>query len=400
MHSEIKIFDNIYWVGGNDRSLDFFENAIPTPDGMSYNSYLVLDNKNILLDGVDSTVKDVFLKNIDYLLKDKTLDYVIINHMEPDHCSVFNDLLLRFPNIKFIGNVKTIKMLQQFYRNIDSSSCIVVKEGDTFSTGTHEFKFYMAPMVHWPEAMVSYESFSKILFSADAFGSFGTYSGCLYHDEVYDKEMYMNETRRYYANIVGKYGPQVNALLNKLSNIELNYICSLHGPIWRKDFDIILNKYKKWANYEAELQSVCIAYASIYGNTKVAAEYLANSLSLRGIENIKVYDISKTHYSYIISEAFKYSHLVFASSTYNNGLFLSTECLLLDYVAHNIQNKNVALIENGTWAPQAGKIMKSILEGAKNTVFIEPIVTVMSTCSDENLLQLDELSKNISDTIK
>lgn len=401
MNNEVKLGDNFYWVGGSDYRLHLFENTFPIPNGMAYNSYLICDDKTVLIDGVDSSIRDLFIANVESVLDGRKLDYTIINHMEPDHCAVFVDLLMRYPDMKFIGNKKTITLLKQFYRKITDEQTIVVKEGDTFSTGKHSFAFYMAPMVHWPEVMFTYDTTNKVAFTADAFGGFGCLNGNLFFDELVDKETYINEARRYYTNIVGKYGSQANNALKKFANIEINMICSVHGAIWRKseDINMIFEKYQKWANYIPEINSVCIVYGSIYGNTEIVAHKLAQNLAQKGISKIKMYDVSKAHYSYILSDLFRYSHIVFACSTYTNEMFLNMETLLNDFVSHGVSGRKIALMQNGSWAPQAGKLMKSKLEKLKDTEFIEPLITINSTHDEECYMAIDELSQNIYNSV-
>lgn len=395
MHNIINIAEDLYWVGGNDRRIKLFENLFPLENGMAYNSYVILDQKTILLDGVDSAIKNQFLENISYLLQDRKLDYVIINHMEPDHCSVFFDLMILYPEIKFIGNKKTIELLRQFYRNIPLENTIVIKENDTFSTGKHNFTFYMAPMVHWPETMVTYDNYNKVIFSADAFGSFGALNGNIFHDMIDDKEQYLSEARRYYTNIVGKYGAQTLNLIKKLETLEVNMICPLHGVVWRENLTEIIDKYRLWAAYEPEENSVVVAYGSVYGNTEVIAEKIAFGLSKRGVKNIKVFDVSTTHYSYILSEIFKKSHVVLASCTYSNDLFMNMEVLLKDTIAHSMANRKFAIVENGSWAPQSGKLMKALVSIMKNTEIIGPVITVKSTGSCETECEIETLCDNI-----
>lgn len=399
MFNAIKIYEDMYWVGANDRRIELFENSYPVPYGVSYNSYLILDEKNILLDGVDSSVTAQFIDNIKTVLKGQDLHYVIINHMEPDHCSGFVELALHYPNIKFIGNVKTLKILQQFYTNLSEKSFITVAEGDSFTTGKHSFHFYLAPMVHWPEVMVTYDSSSKTLFSADAFGTFGALNGNLYFDEIADKEFYFSESRRYYSNIVGKYGPQTLALLKKAAALDIALICPLHGPIWRSDFEQLIARYQKWAAYQPEEQSVTIAYGSVYGNTQQAAEKLAQLLAEKGVKNIKVYDVAKTHPSYILADAFRTSVLACLSATYNNGLFAATETFLLEFAGHNVANRKIALVENGTWSPQANKLMEGMVGSLKNTTILEPKITIHSACKEETIEQLEILAENIKNSL-
>lgn len=399
MNTSVKILDDLYLVGASDRRLELFENVYPIPNGMSYNSYLVLDDKNTIIDGVDSAVTSRFIENIKSVLGNKTLDYAIINHIEPDHCAGLLDLLMLYPEIKFIVNDKTKKLFKQFYPNVNDSSFINVKEKDTFSTGKHQFTFYFAPMVHWPEVMTTYCNSMKVLFSADAFGTFGALDGNIYHDEIAYKERYFSEARRYYSNIVGKYGFQTMSLINKVSNLDIEYICSLHGPIWRKDINTIIDLYKKWAAYTPEENSVCIAYGSIYGNTQEAADFLAQQLSINGVKHISVFDCSKTHFSFILSEIFRCSNVILLSSTYNNGLFPMMEQLVDEIVSHNVSNRKFSIVENGSWAPQSAKLIKSKIDTLKNSSILGQVITIHSSADKINYNELIELANNISESL-
>ncbi|MFR8012635.1 MAG: FprA family A-type flavoprotein [Clostridia bacterium] len=400
MHCVKQIQEDLYWVGGTDRRLALFENMYPIPRGVSYNSYLVMDEQTVLLDTVDRAVSDLFLENIAHVLDGQPLDYLIVNHMEPDHCAVIGELLLRYPALKVVGNAKTIAMIKQFYNFEVDSRAVIVKEGDTLSTGQHTFTFVMAPMVHWPEAMVTYDTTRKILYSADAFGTFGAMNGNLYADEVDFDRDWMDDARRYYTNIVGKYGPQVQALLKKAAGLEITMICPLHGPVWRTDIAKFVEKYDRWSSYRPEDAAVLIAYGSVYGHTENAANILAAKLADLGIRNIAMYDTSATHPSYILSEAFRCSHIVFASSTYNNGIFTSMETLLADLKAHNLQNRKFALIQNGTWAPASGKLMSELLAGFKGFEQIGETVTLKSAVKQEQYQALNTLAEQIAASVR
>jgi len=395
-----KINNDVYWVGANDKRLALFENAFPLPNGVSYNSYLVTDEKNILLDCIDKSVCGVFFENLEYLLKGKKLDFVVVNHVEPDHCATLGELVLRFPEVKIIGNSRTIAMIKQFFEFDIDKRAVLVKEGDTISTGKHEFAFYTAAMIHWPEVMMTYDKTDKFLYSADAFGSFGTLNGNIFADETDFERNFLDEARRYYTNIVGKYGLQVQATLKKAATLDISAILPLHGPIWRKNLNFILDKYQKWSSYQPEEEGVLITYASIHGNTENAANILATQLAEAGIKKIALFDVSVTHPSFVLSEAFRLSHIVFAAATYNSGIFVSMETLLNDIAAHNLQNRTVAIIENGSWAAQSGQKMKDILEKLKGTKFIEPIVSLKSSVKEENVLQLQNLAEEIVNSLK
>ena len=398
MYCVKNIKDDIFWVGGNDRRLALFENVFPIPRGVSYNAYVVLDEKTVLLDTVDKAVSGVFFENIEHVLAGRKLDYVIVDHMEPDHAATLGELVLRYPEVKVVCNAKIEVMIRQYFDFDIDSRAVLVKEGDTLSTGKHTFTFVMAPMVHWPEVMVTYDVTDKILFSADAFGTFGALSGGIFADEYDFENEWLDDARRYYTNIVGKYGTQVQALLKKAGGIEIEMVCPLHGPVWRQNLNWFIDKYAHWAAYAPEEKAVLIAYASVYGNTENAANILAARLCDRGVK-VKMYDTSVTPASYIVSDAFKYSHLVFAATTYNAGMFVTMEQLLHDIAAHNLQNRKVALIENGSWAPMSGKLMRGILEGLKGMEFIGDTVKVVSSLGEGQLEQLDKLAEAIAENI-
>ena len=395
MHNTRKIQEDLIYVGANDRRLALFENHYPIPRGVSYNAYVVLDEKTVLLDTADAAVSDQFFENVEYALGGRPLDYIIVNHMEPDHCASLGRLLEVYPETTVICNSKTLTMIHQFFRTNIEDRVMIIKEGDTFSSGRHVFTFVMAPMVHWPEAMVTYDTTDKILFSADAFGTWGALNGNLYNDDVNFERDWLDDARRYYTNIVGKYGPQVQALLGKAAGLEISMICPLHGPVIRSDFGFFLDKYQKWSTYEPEDKAVMIAYGSIYGGTAAAADILANKLAERGVKNITVYDTSAAHSSYILADAFRCSHLVFASATYNNNIFSSMEHLLHELKAHNLSNRTVALIQNGTWGPNAGKQMREMLEGMKNMNILDGMVTIKSRLTEGQLSELDALADAI-----
>lgn len=390
MHCIRKVTEDLLWIGANDRQHPHFEATHPTPRGMSFNSYLLLDEKTVLLDTVDRAVQAQFFENLEFALGGRALNYVFVHHMEPDHAATLGDLMLRHPEATIVCSGKSVNMIRQFHCT-DPKNVILVNEGDTLSTGRHSFTFYNAPMVHWPEVIVSYDSADRILFSADAFGSFGALNGILFADEADFDRDWLDEFRRYYTNIVGKYGPQVLALLKKAAGLDLAMICPLHGPVWREKLDYPLGKYAKWAAYEPEARGVLIAFASVYGNTEAAANILACRLAERGV-TVDMYDVSVTHCSYVLSELFRYSHLVFASTTYNNGIFVSMENLLHDVAHHNLQNRKVALIENGSWAPASGKLMTQILGGMKNMELLHTPVTLKSALAPGQDAELEALA--------
>ena len=399
MYCTRKVTNDLTWVGADDRRLACFEGVYGVPDGVSYNSYLLIDNKTVLFDTVDKAVSRTFFENVAHALGGRKLDYLVISHMEPDHAATIDELVLRYPDITIVCNSKIQTMLGQFFRLSDNLKYLVVKEGDTLSTGKHNFTFVMAPMVHWPEVMMTYDLTDKILFSADAFGTFGALNGNLFNDEVDFFTDYLDEARRYYTNIVGKYGAQVQAVLKKAAALELNYVCPLHGFVWRSHFGDFLEKYLKWSSYTPEENGVMIAYASVYGHTENTVNILACKLAERGIKT-KVYDTSVTPASYILSDAFKYSHMVLASTTYNAGIFVTMENLVHDIANHNLQNRKVAILENGSWAAASGGLMKNALSGLKGTQFIGEIVSLKSDITDSQLAELDALADAIAADIK
>lgn len=400
MYNTKKIADDLFWVGANDRRLSVFEGVYPVPTGVSYNSYLLMDEKTVLLDTADKSVTHQFMENVAHVLGERSLDYLVINHMEPDHCAEIPCIVRKYPNVKIVCNAKIKTMLGQFFDfELPEEQLVLVKEGDTLNTGKHNLTFVFAPMVHWPEVMVTYDTVDKILFSADAFGSFGTVDGNIFADEVDFEHRYMDEARRYYTNIVGKYGPQVQSLLKKASGLEIKMICPLHGFVLRKDFDKFIDKYVKWSTYTPEIQSVLIPYASVYGGTQNVVEILASKLADLGVKDIKIVDTSITDSSYVVSDAFKYSHIVFASTTYNNGIFISMENLLHDIVAHNLQNRKIAIIENGSWAPTSGKLMTDLVSQLKNTEIIGNKLTLKSTIKENQMEEIENLAKAIVETL-
>lgn len=391
-----KIAEDTYYVGSSDRRLELFENIYPIERGVSYNSYMVMDEKTVLLDTVDHSVSRQFMENVRYVLDGRNLDYLIVNHVEPDHLSSIDSIVREYPECKIVGNAKTLQFISQFYDFDVASRAMSVKEGDVLNTGKHAFSFVFAPMVHWPEVMVTYDQETKILFSADAFGTFGALSGNLFADELDFEREWLDDARRYYLNIVGKYGVQVMNLLKKASSVDIAMICPLHGPIWRENLAWFIDKYKTWASYEAEDDGVVIVYSSIYGNTEQAMNYLALKLADLGVRNIHMYDASKTDSSYLLSECFRYSKAVFASSTYNLEIFPKMESLLLDLKAHLFQNRKVAVVECGTWALQSGKKMIDILNAMKGIEIVnEKQVSILSNARGSVLSSLDELAENL-----
>jgi len=395
-----KVTDDLIWVGADDRRLACFEGVYGVPDGVSYNSYVLLDEKTVVFDTVDKAVSRTYFENLAHALDGRKLDYVVVSHMEPDHAATLEDLVVRYPDITVVCNEKIKTLIGQFFNlGVDRFSFHIVKEGDTLSTGKHEFTFVMAPMVHWPEVMMTYDLTDKILFSADAFGTFGALNGHLFNDEVDFFVDYLDEARRYYTNIVGKYGAQVQAVLKKAAGLELKYVCPLHGFVWRSHFGDFLEKYLQWSSYTPEVKGVMLAYASVYGHTENTVNILACKLVERGIK-VKLFDTSVTPASYILSEAFKYSHLVFASTTYNAGIFVTMENLIHDIVNHNLQGRKIALLENGSWAAASGKLMKEQLSKLKGTEFIGETVSLKSDVTVSQLQELDALADAIAADIR
>ncbi|AKA68970.1 FprA family A-type flavoprotein [Clostridium scatologenes] len=399
MYCVRKITEDLYWVGGNDHRLALFENVHPIPRGVSYNSYVLLDEKTVLFDTADWSVCRQFIENIKGVLGNRTLDYMVINHMEPDHAACIEEIVLRYPDVKIICTEKAFMFMHQFDFDIDDN-VIQVKEGDTMSFGKHNVVFVSAPMVHWPEAMVTYDTTNGVLFSADAFGSFGALDGKLFNDEVNFDRDWIDDARRYYTNIVGKYGPQVQALLKKASSIEIKTICPLHGPVWRNDLGYFLDKYDKWSRYEPEEKGVMIVYGTMYGNTEAAATDLATRLVEKGMTNVVMYDVSKTHVSYLISETFKYSHVVLASVTYNLKIYPPMLNYIMDMKALNLQKRTFALIENGTWAPQSAKLMHELLDEMKDMTILDGEMTVNSALKEKDIDSMDGLADSIIESMK
>lgn len=399
MHCFRKVTNDLYWVGGSDRRLELFENLFPIPRGVSYNSYLLLDEKTVLFDTVDNSIGRQFLDNITALLNGRALDYLVVNHMEPDHCSMIADLMLRYPDMQIISNAKTFPMIRQFYALDLDSKTIAVKEGDTFSSGTHTFRFLMAPMVHWPEVMLTYDETDKVLFSADAFGTFGALNGAIFNDEIDFDRDWLDDARRYYTNIVGKYGMQVQNVLKKASALDIRFICPLHGPIWRNNLAYLLEKYDIWSSYRPEVKGVMIAYASMYGNTENLANVLACKLADAGITNLTVHDVSRSDVSELIADSFKYSHIVLASPTYNGGVYPAMSNLLEDMNALGIKNRTVAVLGNGTWAPTSAKLMEARLAEMKGMTLLTENFAVKSALQDDQLEDLDELCAKITETL-
>jgi len=394
-----KVTEDLYWVGGNDRRLALFENIHPISRGVSYNSYLLLDKKTVLFDTVDWSICRQFLENIQAVLNGRPLDYLVINHMEPDHGAAIEEIILRYPDVKIISTEKSFLLMRQFGFEIDGRMEEVV-EGDIKSFGKHEVTFVAAPMVHWPEAMVTFDTTNGVLFSADAFGSFGALDGKLFNDEVDFDRDWIDEARRYYTNIVGKYGPHVQALLKKASGLDIKMICPLHGPVWRTDLRYFIDKYDKWSRYEPEEKAVMIVYASMYGNTEAAATALATKFVEKGMKNVVMYDVSSTHVSELISETFRVSHVVLASVTYNLGIYPPMHNYLMDMKALNLQKRTFTIIENGSWACKSGSLMSEFLEEMREMTVLEDKVTLVSSMNEGNVTDMDTIVEGVIESMK
>lgn len=393
MYCTRNVTEDIVWIGGNDRRLPLFEGVYSVPHGVSYNSYFIKDEKTVVFDTVDSAVGKVFFENIEMLLDGKAPDYLVIQHMEPDHSATLKEFLKTYPETTVVCNAKIQTMIKNFAEL--EPKLQLVAENDTLCTGKHTFKFLMAPMVHWPEVMVTYDESSKVLFSADAFGTFGALNGAIFADEVDFARDYLDEARRYYTNIIGKYGMQVQMLLSKMEKLDIEMICPLHGFVWRKELYSYIEKYKLWSSYTPEEKAVMIAYASIYGNTANAAEIIACRLREAGVKTV-MFDVSVSPASDIVSASFKCSHLIFASVTHNAGIFVTMEEVLHDLKAHNIQNRKVALIQNGSWGPMSGKLMRDTLSECKNITIMDETITLTSSLRASQEEEIDALVKAIA----
>ena len=399
MYCTKNIASDLVWVGANDRRLAMFEGVYSVPAGVSYNSYLLTDEKTVLFDTVDKAVGRIFFENLEHGLGGRTLDYLIVHHMEPDHSATLSELLLRHPETTVVCNDKTAVMIAQFFGSGAAGRMQLVKEGDTLSTGAHELTFYMAPMIHWPEVMMTYDKTAHTLFTADAFGVFGALNGAIFADEVDFDRDYLKEARRYYTNIVGKYGVQVQNLFRNIADLDIRMLCPLHGFVWRRDIEYFFKKYNLWSTYTPEEKGVMIAYASIYGNTENAAEILSSKLRERGVRTV-MYDVSVTPASEIIAECFRWSHLVFASSTYNGGVFVTMDWLLRDIAAHNLQKRTVAFMENGTWAPVGARHITVIFVPLKNMTVLEQSISIRSSLTEGQLAEIEALADVLAKDIR
>lgn len=386
--SDTYISESVFYIGASDMTLDLFESQYPVPNGVTYNSYLILDEKNAVLDTVDVRGSEQWFANLDQSLAGKPADYLVISHMEPDHAANIEQFVRIHPEAKLVGNAKTFGMIRQFFDLDLEGRTVEVKEGDILSLGTHILQFFMAPMVHWPEVMVTYEQTEKILFSADGFGRFGTMDSA---------EEWSEEAARYYLNIVGKYGAQVQTLLKKAAGLDIRMICPLHGPVLRENLEYYLEKYQLWSTYQPEKHGVLVACASIHGNTAKAAKHLAEILREQGEESVEVLDLSRTDISVAVRKAFYYDRMVVAAATYDGGVFPCMEEFLLHIRSKNYQKRTVGILENGSWAPMAGKVMRGLLESMKNVEILEPVVTVKSAVKDADLAAMKELAKKLAE---
>ena len=403
MYCVRNVTEDLYWVGANDHRLALFENCFPIPRGVSYNAYCLLDEKTALFDTVDWSVCRQLMENLEHVLDGRLLNYLVINHLEPDHAACIEEVLLRYPDVKIISNEKAFMLMRQFGFHVDDHECIEVKEGDTFSFGKHTVTFVFAQMVHWPEAMVTFDLTDGVLFSADAFGTFGALDGKLFADEVNFDRDWLDDARRYLTNIVGKYGPHIQLLLGKAGGIldKIKIICPLHGPVWRKDLMYFIGKYDTWSKYRPEVDGVLIVYASMYGNTEAAAQALASKLCEKGMTNVVMYDVSSTQVSQLISEAFKYSHIVLASVTYNLGIYPAIHNFLMDMKALNVQNRTFALVENGSWACKSGDLMQKFIdEELKNMTVLNERLSLASTLKEDKVFELETFADAIIESMK
>ena len=395
MYCTRKINDDYTWVGADCRRLALFEGVFGVPDGISFNSYLLTDEKTVLFDTADSAVRRTFRENLTHALAGRELDYIVVHHMEPDHAAELAELAGDYPEAQLLCSGMAKTMVGQFFGPELAGRITVIKEGETLCTGRHTLRFVAAPMVHWPEVMMTYDETDRLLLTADAFGCFGALNGALFADEVDFDRDYLDEARRYYTNIVGKYGPQVQAVLKKAAALDIEMLLPLHGFVWRENLGYFLGKYDLWSRYEPEVRGVMIAYASVYGGTENAANVLACRLAEKGIK-VKMFDASVTPASYIVSAAFQYSHLVFASTTYNMGIFVTMEQLLHDIAAHALADRRYALIENGSWSPVSGKKMQALLSPLQGWSEVEPVLTVKSALRPDQEAQMERLADAIA----
>ncbi len=384
------------WIGGSDRRLALFENLFPLPNGVSYNSYVVLDEKVTVFDTADVSVADQYWDNLNAALAGRTPDYLVILHMEPDHCALIHAFVQRFPNVTLVGGAKTFTFLEQFFPALAGQNRLVVKEGDTLETGAHTFSFVTAPMVHWPEVLMAYDTATKALFSADAFGTFGALSGSIFADDYNFEHDFLDDARRYYANIVGKYGMQVQMVLKKAAGLDIQAILPLHGPIWRTNIGWFIDKYQTWSTYAPETDDILVAYASLYGHTESAAKAFAMKLHEVSGKNVVVYDVSKTDVSYLIAEVWRCAKIVLFCPTYNNGIYPKMNNFIEDMAALAVQNRTFALAENGTWAPVTAKLMRDKLSTFKNVTVLEDTLSFKSALHEGDAERLTAFAEAVA----
>jgi flavorubredoxin len=400
MFNTHEIAPGLHWVGGNERRLQRFENLFPLRFGIAYNSYLIVDKKTCLMDTVDISISQLFVDNIEHVLNGRKLDFLVVNHMEPDHCGNIENIIKRYPEVKFIGNAKTFQFFEQFYTFDASANYMLIKDGEVLDLGSRSLRFYTAPMVHWPEVMMTLDFTNHILFSSDAYGTFGAHNGTYFADEMDYRRDHLDEARRYYSNIIGKFGIPVQNIMKKLSNEVIEMICPLHGPMYRnEELALILDKYEKWSKYIPETNSALIIYGTMYNNTESVADKLATRLGQFGVRDMRVYDVSEFDPSYLVSEVWKYSHIVIASPTYNTGMFYKIYNLLHELVSLNLQNRKFSIVINSSWGGQTLESIQTLIGKMKNVEIIGDPLLIKSTLREENSEALDTLANQISDSI-
>jgi flavorubredoxin len=400
MFNTHEIAPGLHWVGGNERRLQRFENLFPLRFGIAYNSYLIVDEKTCLMDTVDISISQLFVDNIEHVLNGRKLDFLVVNHMEPDHCGNIENIIKRYPDVKFIGNAKTFQFFEQFYSFDAKANYMLIKDGEELNLGSRSLRFYTAPMVHWPEVMMTLDYTNHILFTSDAYGTFGAHNGTYFADEMDYRRDHLDEARRYYSNIIGKFGIPVQNIMKKLSNEVIDMICPLHGPMYRnEELALILDKYEKWSKYIPETNSALIIYGTMYNNTESVADKLATRLGQFGVRDMRVYDVSEFDPSYLVSEVWKYSHIVIASPTYNSGMFYKIYNLLHELVSLNLQNRKFSIVINSSWGGQTLESIQAMIAKMKNVEIIGEPLLIKSTLREENSESLDALAKQISDSI-
>ena len=400
MYNTHEITTGVHWIGGNDRRLERFENLFPLRFGVAYNSFLIMDEKTCLMDTVDLSISQLFLENVEHVLNGRTLDYMVVNHMEPDHCGNIESIIRRYPDVRFIGNTKTFQFFEQFYGFDARKNYQMVKDQDELDLGSRTLRFYTAPMVHWPEVMMTLDVTNHILFSSDAYGTFGAHNGTYFADEMDYRRDHLDEARRYYANIIGKFGTPVQGIMRKLSNEVIEMICPLHGPIYRnEELALILDKYEKWSHYIPENKSALLIFGTMYNNTESVVDALATRLGQLGVRNMRIYDVSEHDPSYLVAEAWNYSHIIIASPTYNTGMFYKIDGLLHELVSLNLQNRKFSVVVNSTWGGQTLEQILDQIAKMKNTSIVGEPLLIKSTLKEHNMLELEALAKDIAASI-